>query len=125
MPHVKRGRRGAPPARSLAPGHGTKQLDHPDASGLPCSFGPQITRRPRAAENSAARGQLRRLLPADRSVRDGRQAPRSAAPSRRAASSTAASRAALVSSTVSVRSGARKRRVKARDLRPGPACSPV
>src|SRR4029077_14178280 len=52
-------------------------------------------------------------------------APRRTAPTWLAASATAASRATVVSSTVSVRSGARNRSVYASDLRPGPACSPV
>ena len=47
------------------------------------------------------------------------------APVRSAASATAASRAALVSSSVSVRSGARKRSAKASDFLPAPTCSPV
>jgi hypothetical protein len=57
-----------------------------------------------------------RLVPAVRETLSrprpgGQAAPRRIAPTRRAASETAASRAAVVSSTVSVRSGARNRSV--------------
>ena len=44
---------------------------------------------------------------------------------RSAATATAVSRAALASSSVSVRSGARKRRASVTDLRPLPTCGPV
>jgi hypothetical protein len=50
---------------------------------------------------------------------------RRAAPVRVVAAATAASRAAVVSSVVSVRSGARNRRANASDLRPCPTCGPV
>ncbi len=51
--------------------------------------------------------------------------PRSTAPTRSAAHPTAASRAALASSSVSVRSDARKRSANVSDLRFSPTCGPV
>jgi hypothetical protein len=87
--------------------------NHPNASGVNVTdirmAGPAFAKiragkpaRPGSRPGVPARG--------DPGRRD-QPVPRSSAPVRRAASATAASRAAVVSSTVSVRSGARNRSV--------------